>query len=85
MNSTLFTRRFVTGLAPLATLGLGAFALGLALDSHALALFCITACALTAMIVVHDYAPTSGYASALSSDVAPAAARHIRERMALAA
>lgn len=86
MKSTLFTRRFVTGLAALATLGLGAFALGLVLDSHALALFCVTACTLTTMIAVHDYAPTLSVASDAPAKTTPtSAARRHAERMPLAA
>jgi hypothetical protein len=69
MNSISSARRIFQILAATAIGGIVALTLGVALDTLALPLFSIAACALSVLIVARDYAPRRSYANAATAPV----------------
>jgi hypothetical protein len=84
MNSTSSTRRIFQLLAAVAVTGVVALPLGVALDTLALPLFAVAACALTILVVARDYAPRRSYITA-AAGTAPIAFPVLRARLPLAA
>jgi hypothetical protein len=84
MNAS--NHRFLTALATIATLGVAAFAIGIAFDVHPMALFSVAASALILLGAARDYASTLAYSTSSGHGTRRAVpARRTDERNPLAA